>query len=81
MRNYLKLSFENHPSISAEYTRFLVAHAGVAKVEKAMKGVDSLNSLVASLERKIETAEKKATTASSKADEAMKVAKKAKREE
>ena len=81
MRDYLRLSFENHPSISAEYTRFLVAHAGVSKVEKAMKGVDALTTLVASLEKKIETAEKKATTASSKADEAVKLAKKAKRDE
>ena len=81
MKSYLKASFSDHPSVSGEYTRFLIAHAGVAKVEKAISGVNTLNSLVASLEKKLETADKKATTAASKADEALKTAKKAKRDD
>ena len=77
MKSYLKYSFSDHPSISGEYTRFLVAHAGVAKVERATKSIETLTALVSALEKKVETADKKATTASSKADEAIKSAKKA----
>ena len=82
MRSYLKHNFADHPSVSGEYTRFLVAHAGISKIEKAVKGVDNITSLVNSLEKRVEAAEKKATTASSRADEALKQAsKKAKRDE
>ena len=76
MQEYLKFSFSDHPSVSGEYTRFLVANAGISKVAAAEKTITKLQVLVASLEKKVDLAEKKATTASSKADEAMRVAKK-----
>jgi len=76
MQEYLKFSFSDHPSVSGEYTRFLVANAGISKVASAEKTITKLQALVTSLEKKVELAEKKATTASSKADEAMRVAKK-----
>ena len=81
MRSCLKMLFEDHPSISGEYTRFLVAHAGIANVERASKCVESLTALITALEKKVETVDKKATTASSKSDEALKMAKKYRKEE
>lgn len=79
MQEYLKYTFSDHPSVSGEYTRFLVANAGIAKLAAAEKTIAKLQNLVNALERKVETTEKKATTACSKADEAMKMAKKKKR--
>ena len=67
--------------MSGEYTRFLVAHAGITKVERALKGVENLNSVISNLEKRLDAAEKKATTASSKSDEALKAAKRIKRDE
>ena len=81
MRSYVRMKFEDHPSISAEYTRYLIANAGVAKIERALESVNTLNTLIASIEKKVDTADKKATTASSKADEALRAAKRAKRED
>ena len=78
MRNYLKMNFEDHPS---KYTRYLVANASVAKVDRAIKSVEMLTTLMATLEKKLDTADKKATTASSKADEALRAAKRSKKEE
>ena len=64
--------------MSGEYTRFLVANAGFAKIATAKKTIAKLQTLVTGLERRLELAEKKATTASSKADEAMRLANKKK---
>jgi len=74
MQEYLKFGFADHPSVAGEYTRFLVANAGIAKISAAEKTIVKLQGLIAGLERKVEMNEKKATTASSKADEAMRVA-------
>ena len=76
MREYLKYSFSDHPSIGGEYTRFLVANAGIAKLSKAENTIHKLVGLVNTLEKKLDVLEKKATTASSRADEALKLAKK-----
>jgi len=78
MQEYLKFGFADHPSVSGEYTRFLVANAGIAKIATAEKTIAKLQTLVTGLERRLELAEKKATTASSKADEAMRVVSKKK---
>ena len=76
MREYMKHSFHDHPSVAGEYTRFLVANAGISKVETALTAIERLNGLVKDLEGKIEQVEKKAIRASNKADEAEKLAKK-----
>ena len=85
MREYMRHAFADHPSISGEYTRFLVANAGVSKMNKALNTISKLEDMVKALERKTELAEKKAATASNKADiasgkadEALKLGKKAK---
>ena len=78
MREYLKYSFADHPSIAGEYTRFLVANAGISKLAKAEKTIERLVGIISSMEKKVEMLEKKATTASSRADEALKLAKKSK---
>jgi len=76
MQEYLKFGFADHPSVSGEYTRFLVANAGIAKISSAEKSIVKLQGLVTALEKKLEVADKKATTASSKADEAIRLSKK-----
>jgi len=78
MQEYLKFGFADHPSVSGEYTRFLVANAGIAKISTAEKTIAKLQTLVTGLEKRLEMAEKRATTASSKADEALRVANKKK---
>jgi len=81
MREYMKYTFADHPSIGGEYTRFLVANAGISKIAKAEKIIEKLSSLISSLEKKLDQVDKKATTASIKADEAIEIAKKTKRPE
>jgi len=76
MQEYLKFGFADHPSVSGEYTRFLVANAGIAKISSAEKSIVKLQGLIAGLEKKLEVADKKATTASSRADEAIRLSKK-----
>jgi len=78
MREYLRYTFADHPSMSGEYTRFLVAHAGISKLASAEKTISKLMGLVNALEKKVEMVDKKATTATSKADEAVKLVKKKK---
>jgi len=72
MRDYLKHDFADHPSISGEFTRFLVANAGVSKINKAQDAIDKLTKKITELEKTIQQVDKKATTASNKADEAHK---------
>ena len=76
MREYMKYTFSDHPSISGECTRFLVANAGISKLNKAMLAICKMENLIEVLERKADLAEKKATTAANRADEAMKAVKK-----
>ena len=80
MREYMKFSFFDHPSVGGEYTRFLVANAGISKLARAEKSIDNLMKVIAVLEKKLNTVEKKSTTASSRADEALKLAKRAKKD-
>jgi len=74
MREYLKHDFADHPSISGEFTRFLVANAGVSKINRAQEAIDKLTKKVGDLEKLLGQVDKKATSASNKADEAHKAA-------
>jgi len=74
MRDYLKHDFADHPSISGEFTRFLVANAGISKITRAQDSVDKLSRKVLELEKLLGQVDKKATSAANKADEAHKVA-------
>ena len=74
MREYLKFDFADHPSISGEFTRFLVANAGVSKITKAEDTIKRLDKKVVDLEKLVATLDKKATSASNRADEAHKLA-------
>ena len=76
MRDYMKHGIENHPSISSEYVRFLVANAGLNKMEVLVEDVKKVKANVKDLTKSIKTVEKTATTASNKADQAFKEAKK-----
>ena len=80
MREYMRYSFFDHPSVGGEYTRFLVANAGISKINKAEKTINQLLQVINTLNKKLETLEKKTTTASSRADEALKMVKKGKKE-
>ena len=79
MREYMRYSFADHPNIAGEYTRFLVANAGIAKLQKAEKMIEDLNGTIDMLIKKLDNVEKKATTASSRSDEALKLLKKVKK--
>ena len=76
MREYVQHSFADHPSVAGEYTRFLIANAGLDKIDRAIKGIERLNELVKNLDNKIDHVEKKSIRASNKADEAEKLVKK-----
>ena len=76
MRECTKHSFADHPSVSGEYTRFLVANVGISKMDRALAAIDRLSELVKNLDNKLEQVEKKAIRASNKADEANKLANK-----
>ena len=76
MREYQKHNFADHPSIAGEYTRFLVANAGVTKIERALGAIEKLSSRITALDGKVDQVERKAITAANKADEAVKAVKK-----
>lgn len=76
MKEYLKHGIENHPSISSEYVRFLVANSGMTKLDKAVKDMTKVQSEMKEFTKSLKTVEKTATTASNKADQALTAAKK-----
>ena len=76
MREYLKVGFKNHPSISSEYVRFLIQKASVGRVEKLETQCASLRDRVQGVEETARSALRKGETALNRADEAKKLAKK-----
>ena len=76
MREYCKHGLENHPSIAAEYVRFLVANSGLGRIEKVetrvLKLEDGMNMIV----KRLDALKKVADSALTKANEAYQLAKK-----
>ena len=76
MKEYVKHGIENHPSIAAEYVRFLVANSGLARLEVVEKRVLKLEEGVNGIMKKLEALKKVADSALTKATEAHSLAKK-----
>ena len=76
MKEYLKVGFKNHPSISSEYVRFLIQHASIGRVERLEAQNTSLKDRVQAVDELARAAMRKGETALNRAEEAKKLAKK-----
>lgn len=81
MREYMSYGIENHPSISSEYVRFLVANCGLERIQKLETDNQKLAGEVAELKKTLAANTKTMSTLANKADEALKLAKKRPRQE
>ena len=72
MREFMEHRIENHPSISSEYVRFLVAHSGLTRLDRLEKRMLVLERDNDELKKQVINAVKAATTASYKAEQALK---------
>ena len=81
MREYTAYGIENHPSISSEYVRFLVANCGLERIHKLETSNEKLTAEVAELKKSLASANKSLSTVANKAEEALKLAKKRPRQE
>ena len=75
MREYSRYGIENHPSISSEYVRFLVANSGLTKIEALSLKCDKMATEVKEAKVSATAAQKAANTAANKADMVEKAAK------
>ena len=76
MREYLRVGFKNHPSISSEYVRFLIQHASVGKVDRLESQFNSFKDRIQAIDEVARSALRKGETALNRADEAKKIAQK-----
>ena len=76
MREYLRVGFKNHPSVSSEYVRFLIQNASAGKVSKLELEIKGLKERLTAVEVLAKNAMKKGETALNRADKAKKLAKK-----
>ena len=76
MKEYLKVGFKNHPSVSSEYVRFLIQNASVGRVERLETQFASLKDRTQSVDEVARSALRKGETALNRADEAKKIAQK-----
>ena len=76
MKQYSKHGLENHPSIAAEYVRFLVANSGLGRLEKVEKRVLKLEEGMNATVKRLDALKKVADSALTKANEAYALAKK-----
>ena len=77
MKQYSKHGLENHPSIAAEYVRFLVANSGLGRLEKVEKRVLKLEDGMNATVKRLDALKKVvADSALTKANEAYSLAKK-----
>ena len=76
MKEYLKVGFKNHPSVSSEYVRFLIQNASVGRVERLETQFASLKDRTQSVDEVARSALRKGETAPNRADEAKKIAQK-----
>ena len=76
LREYMAHGIENHPSISSEYVRFLVAHCGLSRLDKLEARVKKIEEDVKTAVTNAATAKRTADQAFTKANEAIREAKK-----
>ena len=72
MSGYVAHKFENHPSVSTEYVKFLATNSGSEKVTKLAEVVDVLKTKTSVASDEAKAATKKADVASSKISDLMK---------
>ena len=72
MKEYMDAGIKDHPSISAEYIRFLATNSGKNGLEQTKAKVSSLEAQVASLTKRLEAVQKKADSSGNKVDELQK---------
>jgi hypothetical protein len=73
MAVYVSHKFENHPSVSTEYVKFLATNSGSEKVVKLMEVVESLKGKLQSAIEDAKVATKKADISASKCSDLSKV--------
>ena len=66
MAVYMTHKFENHPSVSTEYVKFLATNSGSEKVVKLTESIDLIKTKLTAAIDKAESATKKADVATSK---------------
>ena len=81
MREYMQHGIENHPSISSEYVRFLVANCGLERINKLEAQNDKLSTEVVELKKLVASQTKTLSTLANKTEEALKLAKKRPRQD
>ena len=74
MQEYQKHGIENHPAISAEYVRFLVAHSALGSISKFEDRFKSIDAKIESFLATSKAAQSTAGTALTRAEEAKKLA-------
>ena len=76
MKEFIKVGFKNHHSISSEYVRFLIQKSNIGKVSKLECRVATLDSKVTEVEVIAKDGKRKGETALNRADEAKKLCQK-----
>jgi hypothetical protein len=76
MREYMINGVENHPSISSEYVRFLVANCGLERIVQLEAKATALTTELQEVKKMAQEAKKAAISASNKADQVEKASKK-----
>ena len=71
MKEYLKVGFKNHPSVSSEYVRFLIQNASVGKVDRLETQVTSMRDRVQTEDEVTSSVLRKGETTLNLADEAI----------
>lgn len=74
MQQYQKHCIENHPAISAEYVRFLVANSALGSIQRFEKYFKSIDESLKDLDTRTKAAQSTAGTALNRAEEAKKLA-------
>ena len=76
MREFIKVGFKNHHTVSSEYVRFLIQKSNIGKVAKLENKVAVVESRVSEVEVAAREAKRKGETALNRADEAKKLCQK-----
>ena len=72
MSGYVAHKFENHPSVSTEYVKFLATNSGSEKVVKLTEALETVKSKAISASDEAKAATKKADVAGAKIADLMK---------
>ena len=75
MKSYQRHGIENHPAISSEYVRFLVANTGLGSIAKFKEQFKAVELSITEVAKTAKAAQSAANTAQNTAAEAKKLAK------